>query len=203
MLFEQRFWPHIADGTVTVTFRRWKRPQAVAGRRYRTPAGIVEAERVTLVDPGSITKADARRAGYPSPDAIVADLRGDDSLPVTRIQFHLVDEPDPRAELAAADALTNADVEAIDARLDRLDARSRHGAWTRPVLDVIAARPATRAPDLAASLGRETADFKLDVRKLKNLGLTLSLPVGYRLSPRGEAYLAAHRDRAVRAEAAS
>jgi hypothetical protein len=28
--------------------------------------------------------------------------------------------------------------------------------------------------------------FKLDVRKLKELGLTESLPVGYRLSPRGE-----------------
>jgi hypothetical protein len=200
MLFEQRFWPLIADGSVTVTFRRWKRPQAVAGRRYRTPAGIIEAERVTRVDATSITKTDARRAGYPSPDALVADLRGDESLPVTRIQFHLVDEPDPRAELAATEVLTPDDVDAIDARLDRLDERSRHGAWTRPVLETIDARPATRAPDLAASFGRETADFKLDVRKLKNLGLTLSLPVGYRLSPRGEAYLRAHRTRTAEAE---
>ncbi|MEJ7721115.1 MAG: hypothetical protein WKF58_12005 [Ilumatobacteraceae bacterium] len=35
----------------------------------------------------------------------------------------------------------------------------------------------------------ETAPFKLDVRKLKNLGLTHSLAVGYELSPRGRAYL--------------
>ena len=193
MLFEQRFWPLIADGSVTVTFRRWKRPQVVAGRRYRTPAGIVEADRVATVDPGAITKADAKRAGYPSPAALVADLRGDASLPVTRIQFHLVDEPDPRAELAAADVLTSDDLRAIDARLDRLDAHSRHGAWTRAVLEAIEARPATRAPDLAESFARETADFKIDVRKLKNLGLTLSLPVGYRLSPRGEVYLRTRR----------
>jgi hypothetical protein len=33
--------------------------------------------------------------------------------------------------------------------------------------------------------------FKIDVRKLKNLGLTESLDIGYRLSPRGRAYLAA------------
>jgi hypothetical protein len=31
--------------------------------------------------------------------------------------------------------------------------------------------------------------FKLDVRKLKELGLTESLPIGYRLSPRGETVL--------------
>ena len=35
----------------------------------------------------------------------------------------------------------------------------------------------------------ETRPFKADVRKLKELGLTESLPVGYRLSPRGERYL--------------
>ena len=87
------------------------------------------------------------------------------------------------------DSLTASDVDAIDVRLDRLDADSRHGAWTRQVLQVIEALPSTRAPDLAASFGRDTAEFKVDVRKLKNLGLTLSLPVGYQLSPRGEAYL--------------
>ena len=49
------------------------------------------------------------------------------------------------------------------------------------------ARP-TCAADLAVSFGRETAPFKIDVRKLKNLGLTLSLPVGYQLSPPVVAY---------------
>ena len=58
------------------------------------------------------------------------------------------------------------------------------------MLGVIAERPATRAPDLAVELGRETAPFKADVRKLKELGLTESLERGYRLSPRGRAYLA-------------
>jgi hypothetical protein len=54
---------------------------------------------------------------------------------------------------------------------------------------MIAEHPGTRAPDLAASVGRETQPFKTDVRKLKELGLTESLRVGYRLSPRGRAYL--------------
>jgi hypothetical protein len=61
------------------------------------------------------------------------------------------------------------------------------------VLEAIRERPGVRAPDLAASFGRETRPFKADVRKLKELGLTESLPVGYRLSPRGEAVLQAER----------
>jgi hypothetical protein len=191
VLWEARFWPLIADGSVTVTFRRWKRPQAVEGRRYRTPGGIVEVDRVTTVEPETISAGDARRAGYESTAAVVADLRGDPSLPVTRVAFHLVDEPDPRAELAASAELTSDEVVDIDRRLDRLDARSSHGAWTRVTLDAIAARPGTRAADLAASFRRETAPFKIDVRKLKNLGLTISLETGYRLSPRGAAYLVA------------
>jgi hypothetical protein len=37
--------------------------------------------------------------------------------------------------------------------------------------------------------GMETAPFKRNVRKLKELGLTESLEVGYRLSPRGQAFM--------------
>ena len=193
MLFEQRFWPLIADGSVTVTFRRWKRRQVVAGHRYRTPAGIVEVTAVDVVDPAAISDVDARRSGYPDAATLRADLRGTPDLPVYRIAFAAVHEPDPRAVLAASADLTPADVAEIDRRLARLDRASAHGPWTATVLDLVAERPGVRAPDLAASLGRDTQPFKTDVRKLKNLGLTLSLPVGYRLSPRGEAYRAAKR----------
>jgi hypothetical protein len=194
VLFQARFWPLIADGSVTVTFRRWKRRQVIAGHRYRTGHRIVgrimiEVDDVREVDPATISPADARRAGFPDAATLVAQLRGDDDLPVYRIAFHLVDEPDPRSVLAASSELTVADREEIQRRLDRLDRASRIGPWTRATLEVIAARPATRAADLAAGFGRETQPFKTDVRKLKNLGLTESLEVGYRLSPRGRAYL--------------
>jgi hypothetical protein len=189
VLFEQRFWPLIADGSVTLTFRRWRRTQAVAGRRYRTPAGIIEVEQIDVIPASSISDEEAHLSGFPSAAAVVGNLRGDESSPIYRVQFHAVAEPDPRAELAASADLTADDRAEIDRRLDRFDRASTHGPWTRAVLECIAARPATRAPDLAASFGRETLPFKVDVRKLKNLGLTISLEKGYRLSPRGESYL--------------
>jgi hypothetical protein len=92
--------------------------------------------------------------------------------------------------LAESDDLSEADLLEIDQRLARLDRASSHGPWTMEVLEKIAANPGRRAPDLAAEFGRETLPFKVDVRKLKNLGLTFSLRIGYELSPRGEAYLA-------------
>ena len=191
MLFASRFVPGIADGSVTLTFRRWRTRQAIVGHRYRTIAGMIEVDEVSTVEPGSITDVEARSAGYEDATALVADLRGDPSTPVTRVRFHRVDEPDPRSVLADAGHLSEHDIEMIDTKLAGMDARSDHGAWTTATLALIAARPGVRAADLAPSVGRERRAFKADVRKLKALGLTLSLEIGYRISPRGQAYLEA------------
>lgn len=188
MLFTKEFWPGIADGSITVTFRRWKRPQAVAGRRYRTPAGMIETSEVDVITVGEVTAEDARDAGFASPEELIGQLRGDPGLPLYRIRFRSVGEPDPREELAHNADLSTDDIAAITARLDRMDGASRHGPWTRETLELIAAHPQRRAPDLAEMAGRETQPFKRDVRKLKNLGLTLSCNPGYRLSPRGDSY---------------
>jgi hypothetical protein len=75
-------------------------------------------------------------------------------------------------------------------RLEAMDGRSKTGPWTLATLRAIASRPAVLAAKLARSLGRPRDEFKRDVRKLKNLGLTLSLEIGYRLTPKGEALLA-------------
>ncbi|GLZ36829.1 hypothetical protein [Actinokineospora sp. NBRC 105648] len=190
MLIERRLHDGIQDGSITVLFRRWRAPQAVAGKVYRTAAGRIVVDEVTVVPLARITARDARAAGYRSADEVRADLRGDPMSPVYRLRVHPDHGTDPRDELAGTADLTPADVEAITARLTRLDRASAIGPWTGATLRLIAERPAVRAADLAASVGRETAPFKLDVRKLKNLGLTISLDTGYRLSPRGRAYLA-------------
>ncbi|NND04718.1 MAG: hypothetical protein HKN91_18255 [Acidimicrobiia bacterium] len=189
MRFIKPFWDGIADGSITVAFRRWRRPTVVTGRPYRTGGGRVVVTSVQVVDMASIPDADVRRAGHDSADDIRAALRGETDWDVYRIEFERLHEPDPREVLANASELDATAVADIDTRLDRLDRASKHGPWTRRYLQLIRERPEVRAPDLAESVGRETQPFKLDVRKLKNIGLTLSFNPGYRLSPRGDAYL--------------
>ncbi|MDH5519194.1 MAG: hypothetical protein OEZ14_01550 [Acidimicrobiia bacterium] len=194
MRFTKQFWDGISDGCVTVAFRLWKRPSVVVGRPYRTGGGRVEVVAVDIIKDADIVEADVIAAGYQT----TADLEeyldryedaGDREL--YRIEFRLLDEPDPRRLLADDDDLDADQIAEIATRLDRLDRAAGHGPWTRQSLRLIQDHPAVRAPDLAAMVGRETKPFKLDVRKLKNLGLTESLRVGYRLSPRGRAYLTA------------
>ena len=189
MLIERRIQSGIAGGSITLLFRRWRRPQAVAGHVYRTSAGRIAVETVDVVEPRAISDADARRAGFRSTGDLVAGLRGAPGSPVYRLAIRPADGPDPRAVLAGTADLGEDDVREISRRLDRLDRSSAFGPWTATTLGAIDARPGVRAGDLATALGRPLLPFKADVRKLKSLGLTISLDVGYRLSPRGRAYL--------------
>jgi hypothetical protein len=186
--FEQRLRDGLNDGTITAAFRRWRRVQVVAGHHYRTGAGMVAAESVDTVTPDRITPAQANAAGYPGTSELLADLRGDAELPLYMIRFRKLTEPDPRDVLRTA-PLTDADAEALARRLARMDS-GKHGPWTTAFLTQIAERPEVNSIYLAETLGWERPDFKLQVRRLKALGLTISLRIGYRLSPRGEAYLA-------------
>ncbi len=139
---------------------------------------------------GDISARSSKQAGYSALDELrsyLGEQPADRDLYIVR--FELTAEPDPRQELAAATNLTSDDMAEINRRLDRYDNASSHGAWTRPTLELIAQHPGRRAPDLADMVGRETQPFKLDVRKLKNMGLTHSLRIGYELSPRGKSYL--------------
>jgi predicted metal-dependent enzyme (double-stranded beta helix superfamily) len=189
VLFERRLREGIHEGRIVLTFRRWNRSQVVAGHRYRTGSGVIEVDAVDLLTAQDIDAGQASEAGYATVKELIAELRGDEKTPLYRVRFHRVDEPDPRGELAAQSELTGRELAALTAQLTRMDNSGTHGPWTRAVLTQIADHPATVSTVLAGTLGWERQDFKLHVRRLKQLGLTISLDVGYRLSPRGEAYL--------------
>ncbi|MEZ4501707.1 MAG: hypothetical protein R3C39_03710 [Dehalococcoidia bacterium] len=198
MLFADEQRQPIREGRIALTFRRWKRAQARAGARHRfPPGGVLVIEDVSTVEAGTIPLEDARRAGFESTTDLldtVAEVSGqpiEASTPLYRVAFRFEPAVDARqalAEDADLDAETRADLET---RLARMDARAADGPWTRATLEAISERPGVVSTHLARSLGRDRQAFKADVRKLKALGLTISLERGYELSPRGRAYLAA------------
>lgn len=169
----------IANGTITLVLRRWDVPRAKRGGTQRTSVGTIRIGAVTQFPGGHrVTAAQARAAGYPTAKSAQADLDRRPAKHTYVIEVSFL-APDERPELAADDRLSDSDAAAISARLP----------WAREYMELIAANEAVRAPDLAARLGLETAPFKQRVRRLKGLGLTISLDVGYRISPRGHAYL--------------
>jgi hypothetical protein len=195
VLFSADAWAGLADGTITRTFRRWRRAQVRAGGRYRVGGLLLEVDDVRLVRVGDLTDEDCAAAGEPDLAALHRrltgrgdPLTGDDQ--VWRVDLRCVGRDD-RIALQQDDDLGSEEVRRLRARLDRLDHASTYGPWTRAVLRQVAERPGVVSTVLAQEAGRERMAYKADVRKLKALGLTESLPVGYRLSPRGEALLAA------------
>jgi hypothetical protein len=177
----------VAAGTIDLAFRRWEMPRVKAGGRQRTPIGVLGFEAVDAVPRSAVTAVAAHRAGFATRNELLGFLDRRTAGHIYRIQLRMLG-PDPR--VALRDELPDAAALAeIERRLARLDGASPHGPWTLAVLRAIAANPERRAADLAAGFGRPRLPFKVDVRKLKELGLTESLPIGYRLSPRGEAFL--------------
>ncbi len=194
LLFKKAFFAGLTSGAITLTFRRWDKPHVRTGGRYRChPIGVLEVDDVRRVTVASVTAADARASGFASRAELLAYLAElgplDDSSPLYRVALHHGGDGD-RVELALVETLAREDIDAIRAKLARLD---RDGAWTGKTLALIAKHPRVAASKLAAKLGRDTLPFKVDVRKLKRLGLTQSFEVGYEIAPRGRAYLAATR----------
>ena len=190
MLFSASAWPGLADGSITVTFRAWTKPQAKVGGRYRVAGMLLEATAVGEVAVSKLTEDHAIAAGEADLTTLLKRLKqpAPDSS-VWRVDLRYIGIDD-RIERRAIDALTDDDIAALRSRLDRLD-RVASTPWTRTTLRLIEKYPAVVSTELAALTGQERPDFKLNVRKLKEMGLTESLQVGYQLSPRGVALLRA------------
>jgi hypothetical protein len=135
------------------------------GGRYVIGETTVEVTSLERVAAATVPAVDRARLG--------------DADPVWKVEFD-------RVEPVAKRVFT---LDEIRARLDRLDRASTHGPWTWVTLRLIAEQPGVVSTTLAAQVDRERFAFKADVRKLKALGLTESLEVGYRLSPIGTALL--------------
>ena len=191
MMFKQRFLPGIVDGSVTCSYRYWKRPQVVVGNFYRIQnIGHIEVTGVRQAKPGGIRQADAVASGFESRKALtdyLAEFEASDRT-LYRVDFRYAGlrEDQLPDRTAVSDA---AEVEKLLKALDLRDKNSKVGPWTRATLKLVGRQPGKSSAILAEKLGRDRAELKTDMRKLKKLGLTESLGVGYRLSVKGESLL--------------
>ncbi|HEU4907229.1 MAG TPA: ASCH domain-containing protein [Propionibacteriaceae bacterium] len=189
MLFTAATLRGLSEGRVSCTYRRWDVVRPKVGSRFTTSAGVVEVTSISRADEHQLTERDAADAGFGSVADLIKWCRAKGNGDLYRIGITLAG-PDPRIELRRTDNLDPADVAALNAKLDRMD-RAAGQPWTRGTLRQIQLLPAVVSTELAAEVGQDRQAYKLRVRRLKALGLTESLERGYRLSPRGQAYLAA------------
>jgi hypothetical protein len=189
MLFTAATLRGLTQGRVSCTYRRWEVVRPKVGSRFTTSAGVVEVTSITRADEQQLTEREAAEAGFDSVAELLKWCSAKGNGDLYRIGIALAG-PDPRTELRRTDNLDAADIATLNAKLDRMD-RAADQAWTRNTLRQIQRLPGVVSTELAAEVGQERRTYKLRVRRLKALGLTESLERGYRLSPRGQAYLAA------------
>lgn len=198
MLLPKPIAEGVRDGSITLAFRRWEEPRVRVGGTQLTVAGIVGFTSIDeIADLATLSDDDARAAGCRDAEDLRRRLapitvrrgprgsKGGDH--VYRIGLRYVGA-DPRVSLRD-EVPGRDDLAGLQVAVGKLDSGRRSGPWTRQILEWIADNPGVVSTELAALLGREVAPMKADIRRLKALGLTISLPVGYELSARGRAYL--------------
>lgn len=176
----------IKAGTLTLAFRRWKKPSVKKGSILTTAICRVSIDDVSIIEEDNITIKDAVNAGFKSREDLFELLNkhpGD--LYKIKLSYH---SEDPRIQLRNQN-LTDETFAQLTKKMERFDKSSSDGPWTKPVLQAINDYPLLRAADLCKKVGMEKMKMKLNIRKLKNLGLTISHEVGYEISPLGKEFL--------------
>jgi hypothetical protein len=189
MLFQRRFHERIVNGEIRCTVRIWQRPHVRVGGRYGLGRGAIVVDKIRETRLDDITPALARRCGFDSLIDLLKVAKHGHGERVFVIDFHYDDKAGARPQ-PATDVVSAEELAQLARRLEAMDRRSRVGPWTLATLRAIEAQPGVLAARLARALGRPRDEFKRDVRKLKDLGLTFSLEVGYRLTPKGARFLA-------------
>ena len=188
MLFKEIHLNGIKSGKITLAFRKWKKASVKEGSLLHTSIGLVEIRKIETINENDITDQDALKAGFADKKDLLKSLTNIDTGIIFKISvaYH---SPDPRIKLREQTELSESQFSDLKKKLDRLDNASKQGYWTEKVLLAIKDNPNLHAIGIAKLTGFEKEWLKLNIRKLKNLGLTISHTVGYELSPLGKIFV--------------
>ncbi|MBP1996670.1 hypothetical protein [Paenibacillus eucommiae] len=186
MLFKNHILDGIAKGEISLAFRRWKSARVNSGSRLHTTIGVLEIVSIEAIHDWEISDEDIKQAGFSTREGLLKEINSfsNDGNIYRIVLVHI--GADPREELRERNELTEQEFVEVRGKLERLDKASPHGPWTAKFMCIIKQYPGLRSTELASAIEWETEKFKLNVRKLKNIGLTISLGTGYQISPRGE-----------------
>ncbi len=94
MQFSRELRELVADGSITVSYRLWSRPQVKVGGTYRTAGVVIEVDDLELVPFSSVTDDDLALTGEPDRETLRARTAHAgpvrDDTPVYRVEFHVV-----------------------------------------------------------------------------------------------------------------
>lgn len=186
MIFRKEFLKKIETGEVTLAFRQWKKLSISEGRTLKTPVGLILYKKIKAIKSKDIKKSDVEKSGFSELADLIRDLSGEGTI--YRIEF-VLHGPDPRIELRESTKLQAFEKEILLKKLSALDNSGAIKDWVTSVLNYIKLNPGHPSKEIAKELGHDQTKLKLNIRKLKNLGLTISLGTGYKLSPLGRVVL--------------
>lgn len=188
MLFKDIHLSGIKSGRITLAFRKWQKASVKIGSLLHTSIGLVEIRKIETVNENDITDKDARNAGFSGKEQLIKSLprSGTGTIFKISVGYH---SADPRIKLREQTNLSEQQFSDLKHKLERLDNRSRQEHWTMKILLTIKDNPNLHAIGIAKLTGFEKDWLKLNIRKLKNLGLTISHHVGYELSPLGKIFI--------------
>ncbi len=193
MLFKKRFLTLIEKGEIQTAYRKWSHPSVSESGTLLTAVGQLRITFLKKIEYDQITDSDVRKAGYVNRNELDKELSFKKVGDLYKIGFKL-EKADPRIKLRENTDISESEMLEILTKLERLDSRGKVKYWTFKILKLVNVEPGKHAIEYATKLGYEKEWFKLHIRKIKNMGLTISLKDGYEISPRGKIVLERLKD---------
>src|SRR4051794_19065290 len=98
-MFSRELRDAVARGEITVSIRRWSRPQVKAGGRYSTCGVVIEVDSVDLLPFSAVDDDDLRASGEADRESLRARAAHsgpiEDDTVVHRVEFHVVSPTEP------------------------------------------------------------------------------------------------------------
>ncbi|WP_290789700.1 hypothetical protein [Flavihumibacter sp. UBA7668] len=188
MLFKQQHLIGIKAGEITLAFRKWKKASVKPGSLIHTSVGLIEIQNIVEIKKEKITDKEAKLADFIDRSNLLKSFPSETEGIIFKISLRYHSE-DPRIALREQTDISDEKFIELKNKLEKLDKHSRKGPWTNKILLAIKEHPNLHAVGISTLTGFEKEWLKLNIRKLKNAGLTISHTVGYELSPLGKQFI--------------